>query len=284
MEKQPVSNFKRNIQSVIKIILLCVSSTQVGDVCAQKFFSGREEYGVVLGASNYYGDLSQGQNLRHFHPSVGVYQRYNLSDYFAWRNQFSYMNISGTTEGNKHYEIQDLNFQSAIYEFSSLLSFDFHRFGTNINNQRSTPYALLGLGIFRFDPHRLDDEGVSLHASNTGNRTKNYSRIQMSIPMGIGYKYKLTHKRNQGAWIIGVEALWRKTFTDALDDVTGRYPDYKDMTDKYGQQTAQYSQPQVLRGLNPFPKGTFRGDEHLNDWYYFVGVNLSFRITPLLCR
>lgn len=284
MEKQPVSNFKRNIQSVLNITLLFTLSVWSGNLYAQKYFSGRQEYGVVLGASNYYGDLSQGQNIKHFHPSAGVYQRYNLSDYFAWRNQFSYLFASGTTDGNKNYEIQDLNFQTAIYEFSSMLSFDFHRFGTNINNQKSTPYALIGIGVFRFDPKRLDAENISLYASNTGMRSHNYSRIQMSVPVGIGYKYKISHKRHQGAWIIGVEALWRKTFTDYLDDVTGRYPDFKDMKDKYGEQSAQYSQPQVLNGLNPFPKGTFRGDEHLNDWYYFLGINLSYRITPLICR
>lgn len=284
MEKQPVSNFKRNIQSVLSAALLCISFTWTGAVWSQKYFSGRNEYGVVLGASNYYGDLSQGQNTKHFHPSAGVYQRYNISDYFAWRNQFSYLYVSGTTDGNENYEIQDLNFQSAVYEFSSLLSFDFHRFGTNINNRISTPYALLGLGLFRFEPRRLDAEQISLHAANTGMRKSNYSRIQMSIPIGLGYKYKISQRRNRGAWIVGVEAVWRKTFTDLLDDVTGTYPDFRAITDAQGEGSAQYSQPQVLKGLNPFPKGTFRGDEHLKDWYYFVGFNLSYRITPLICR
>ena len=284
MEKQPVSNSKRNIQSVLSAALLCVIGTWTGDVMSQKYFSGRKEYGVVLGASNYYGDLSQGQNVKHFYPSAGVYQRYNFTDYFAWRNQYSYLHVSGTTDGNKNYEVQGLNFQTSVHEFSSMLSFDFHRFGTNINNQSSTPYALLGLGVFRFDPHRLDAEEVNLHAANTGMRKNNYSRVQMSIPIGLGYKRKISQKRNRGAWIVGVEALWRKTFTDALDDVTGTYPDFRAISDAQGEGSAQYSQPQVLKGLNPFPKGTFRGDPHLKDWYYFVGFNLSYRITPLICR
>lgn len=283
MEKQPVSNFKRNIQRTKFILLLSALCIWPNTVWSQKYFSGRKELGVAFGVSNYYGDLSQGQNVKHFHPSVSVYQRYNLSDHFSWRNQFSYLKISGTTEGNSNYEVQNLNFQSEIYEFASMLSFNFHRFGCNINNKKQTPYALFGISGYRHDPYRIEGE-ISLRAANTELRKPQYRTLQMAFPMGLGYKYMLSQKRNRGALILGVEVVWRKTFTDHLDDVEGQYADYRTAKDQLGEAAAQYGQAQMMNGVSEFPEGTYRGDAHLDDWFYFVGFNISYRFTPLICR
>lgn len=253
-------------------------------VLAQKYFSGRYEYGLCYGVSNYYGDLAQGQNVKQFHPSVAFYQRYNLSNYFAFRNQVSYLKISGTTDGNKNYQYQNLNFQTEIYEISSMMTFDFHSFGTNIRNGKNTPYSILGIAAFSFDPHRLDNPDISLRDLNTEERSGRYNNIALAVPMGIGYKYMSTHRRHRGAWIFGIEAIWRKTFIDYLDDVDGTYPKFGEIKDKQGLASAQYSQAQTLIGQSPLAPGTFRGDIHLKDWYYFYGFNISYRITPFICR
>ena len=266
------------------ILILCAALSAHFSVFAQRYFSGRYEYGLTYGVSNYYGDLSQGQNVKQFHPSVAFYQRYNLSHYFAFRNQISYLKISGTTDGNKNYEYQNLNFQSDIYEISSMLSFDFHAFGTNIRNGKNTPYALLGLAMFKFDPRRLDNPDISLRDFNTEARKDRYSNLQLSVPIGIGYKYMSTHRKHRGAWIFGVEAIWRKTFIDYLDDVDDVYPDFNMIKSKQGAGSAQFSQAQTISGSPKLQAGTFRGDIHLKDWYYFVGFNVSYRITPFICR
>ncbi len=263
---------------------MCAAFVAHFHVYGQKYFSGRNEFGVVYGVSNYYGDLSQGQNLKQFHPSYGVYQRYNLSSYFSLRNQISYLKISGTTEGNSNYEVQNLNFKTDIYEFASMLSFDFHSFGTNVRNGSETPYAVLGLSAFYFNPTRLENSDIDLRVMNTENRSATYSPLQLSVPIGIGYKTMSTVRRHKGAWVFGVEAIWRKTFIDYLDDVDDVYPDYSIMKNDKGIGNAQYSQAQTLNGGKAFKAGTFRGDIHLKDWYYFYGFNLSYRFTPFLCR
>jgi hypothetical protein len=93
-----------------------------------------------------------------------------------------------------------------------------------------------------------------------------------------------TAKRHKGAWVFGIEAIWRKTFIDYLDDVDKVYPDYNEMKKNKGLGNAQYSQAQTLNGEPALNLGTFRGDVHLKDWYYFYGFNLSYRFTPFLCR
>lgn len=250
--------------------------------------------GVCLGVSGYMGDLTHGTTtLDQLHPSASLYHRYNFSGYFSMRNQLSYLSISGDDNrqgkmlldnGSSHYAYRNLNFQSNVVEYSSMVEFNFHSFGTNTGNQEFTPYAFTGLALFYFDPHRLDEPGINLRNLNTENRTRIYSHLQPAIPLGFGVKYISYSKRNKGAFIVGFETCWRHTYTDYLDDVNGLYPDYFEKQLEEGIGPAQYSHAQTINGSAPFNAGTMRGDVHRKDWYYFYGLNLSYRFTPLTCR
>ena len=66
---------------VLAMAMVIVPSTLV----AQKYFSGRNEWGLAVGMSNYYGDFSSGLNTKHFKPSGALYQKYNFSSYFSLR-------------------------------------------------------------------------------------------------------------------------------------------------------------------------------------------------------
>ena len=251
---------------------------------SQKYFSGRFEIGIGVGLSNYHGDLEHGTFTKHFHPSGLLFTKYNLSSYFSWRNQLSYLKISGSDEGVKGYNNRNFTFQSDIWELSSTFEFNFQAFGTNVNDKHWTPYFYSGLNFFVFDPTRLENSDINLRKLRTEGQSKAYSRLQPAIPIGFGIKAMLKPERNRGVWIFGLEGCWRKTFTDYLDDVGGNYPDYKTMVDNQGLASAQYSHAQTLNGL-PFSKtGTMRGDNHFKDWYYFVGFTASYRFTPLICR
>jgi hypothetical protein len=255
---------------------------------AQKYFSGRNEFGVALGGSNYYGDLSAGSrfefNTAHFHPSLGVFQKYNFSSYFSLRNQLSFLEISGSSKGVPGLAYQNLNFKSKIYEYSPLIEFNLHPFGTNIRDGWMTPYVLTGLSFFRFDPTKIDNEDIRLRNLNTEGQKKSYSLFQASLPLGVGIKMMSPPQRGKGSVIVGMEVLWRKTFTDNLDDVNEAYGDYKTMKENQGLASAENGHAQVLEGNPSLPSGTMRGDTHLKDWYYFVGFSISYRFTPLICR
>lgn len=267
-----------------KIALFIATCFATGSLFCQKYFSGRFEMGLGGGVSNYHGDLEHGTFHKHFHPSGMLFSRYNLSSYFSWRNQLSYLKISGSDEGVKAYSNRNLTFQSDLWELSSTFEFNFQAFGTNVNDEIWTPYFYSGLSFFVFDPTRLENTDINLRKLRTEGQSKAYSRLQPSIPIGFGVKTMLNPKRNRGVWILGVEGCWRKTFTDYLDDVSGLYPDYKTMVDKQGLASAQYSHAQTLNGQPFTPAGTMRGDEHFNDWFYFIGITASYRFTPLICR
>ena len=250
----------------------------------QKYFSGRHESGIAVGLSNYYGDLSHGPNLQNISPSAGAFYKYNMSGFFSWRFQLSYLKVAGSDEGVKGYDNRNLTFQTDIWDFGSTLEFNFQSFGTNVNDEVWTPYVFTGLHGFLFEPTRKENKDIKLRNLRTENQRRPYSRFQPAIPLGIGVKGMLKPVKNRGTWIFGLEACWRKTFTDYLDDVGGVYPDYRTMVDNRGQGSAEYSHAHVLNGGTPYAAGTQRGDTHLKDWYYFVGFTASYRFTPLICR
>lgn len=272
------------LKKLVGVILSIAMAFSPSLLDAQKYFSGHNEWGFSTGLSNYYGDFSNGLNTKHFKPSGAIYQKYNFSSYFALRNQISYLEIEGTSADIKGLVFQNLNFQSKIYEASSMVEFNFHPFGMNINDGVATPYFLLGLSGFWFDPYRLDKEEVNLRNMRTEQQKRSYSRLQPGIPIGFGVKSRASNRKNSGGWIVGAEVIFRKTFTDYLDDTRKSYGDFKTISEQQGIGSAEYSQAQVLTGGGKLPQGTMRGDTHLKDWYYFMGLTFAYRFTPQVCR
>lgn len=250
---------------------------------AQRYFSGHNELGWTAGVSNYHGDLSHGLNPKGFNPSGAMYYKYNISSFFAYRLQASYLKVNGTDENNPQYAKRNLSFQSDIWEWGNIFEFNFQPFGTNYGDKPWTAYVFSGFNLFMFEPKDYDREDVSLRDLKTEAQKRKYSQIQPSIPIGFGIKTMAVPVKNRGVWIFGVEGYWRKTFTDYLDDVNFNYPDYQTMIDNQNITAAQYSHGEVETGALPFQQGTMRGDTHLKDWYYFLGITMSYRFTPGVC-
>jgi hypothetical protein len=159
---------------------------------------------------------------------------------------------------------------------------------------RLKPYGFIGVGAFHFNPKGslTDANGdkiwYELHPLRTEGQgfaeypdKKPYSLTQLNIPMGVGIKYALSEKIN-----IGTELLYRKTFTDYIDDVSTSVidPNYFDLylspanatiARKIHDKTIGIISP----GLNRYPPGTQRGNPKNMDAYFSVvakvGINLG---------
>jgi Domain of unknown function (DUF6089) len=239
--------------------------------------------GWSFGVSNYTGDLSHGSNLPGYHLSGGMYHKHQWNSYFSNRMQVSYLKISGTDKGDRSYAARNLSFQTPIYEFAEMVEFNFQKFGMNHNDKYWTPYFFAGLAGFLFEPTRLENEDIKLRNLKTEGQKKGYSLFQPSIPLGFGIKTTMKAKKNHGIWVFAAEGFWRKTFTDYLDDVNGDYPSFQATADKQGLGSAQYSHAQTLNGDQPYNTGTMRGDQHLKDWYFFLGFTLAYRFPGKVC-
>ena len=106
-------------------------------------------------------------------------------------------------------------------------------------------------------------------------REDEYSLSAISIPFGIGVKYALSDKIN-----LGLEMGARRTFTDFLDDVSGTYVSYPELLAGNGELAAALGNRtgELMESNEPVivPTGTQRGDLKGQDWYFILGVTVSY--------
>ncbi|MEX0636372.1 MAG: hypothetical protein WD135_06365, partial [Ferruginibacter sp.] len=158
---------------------------------------------------------------------------------------------------------------------------------------RLKPYGFVGIGLFHFNPegsiqnpdgslswhklHPLKTEGQGMQEYSN---KKAYSLTQVNIPMGFGIKYQLSDKVN-----IATEFLYRKTFTDYIDDVSTTYidPNYFDQYLTAQQSVIARSIHDktlgiVTPGLTRYAPGDQRGNSNNNDTYFSTIIKLGVRM------
>jgi hypothetical protein len=158
------------------------------------------------------------------------------------------------------------------------------------------PYGVIGIGMFHFNPqgslkdangnktwydlHPLRTEGQGM--AEYPNRPE-YKLTQYNIPMGAGLKYYLSDKFN-----ISSEVLYRKSFTDYIDDVSTTYID-PNLFDKYlSVQDAAIAKKIhdkvygiVTPGVTRYAPGTDRGHSVQGDAYFSFLMKFGVRLGPV---
>lgn len=241
------------------------------------------EVGIFLGASYYTGDLNPSGHFNRFtRPALGLLYRMNLNPRLSAKAIASY----GIVEADDSYSRSDahinrnLSFKSRIIEFAVEGEFNFLPFVTGSKKlSTTTPYVFAGIAVYRFNPqgyyagrwNNLQPLGTEGQGSAFSN-LKTYSLTQFSIPFGVGVKVNTAKKIN-----INFEWGIRKTFTDYLDDVSGRYVDATLLAAEKGPLAAALSDKSLTQegGSNT---GRQRGNSFTKDWYAFAGVIITLRL------
>lgn len=194
--------------------------------------SYRYDIGVGLGMSGYLGDANESNLFKHpgFAANAGV--RYLFDSRWAAKAQLSMATISGNTAdfenvlpGGAQYD-----FKSTVYDLSIKGEANFFAYGigeTYKRLRRWTPYLTLGVGLTM--------------ASSDGNNS-----VAFSLPMGVGFKFKLSRRLNLNA-----EFTMTKVFGDKIDS--------KELTDLYQIKSS-------------FLKNT--------DWFSTLTVGISYEFGP----
>jgi hypothetical protein len=155
------------------------------------------------------------------------------------------------------------------------------------------PYIMAGVGMFKFNPQgSLTDASGNkvwydlqpLHTEGQGfkeypNSTP-YKLIQMHVPLAVGFKFNASERLN-----FGTELLYRKTFTDYIDDVSKQYVNPSafyanlpatdaDLAYKLSDKTIPIFFPGQLR----FAGGTQRGDTKDGDTFFSVVAKIGIRL------
>jgi hypothetical protein len=230
---------------VLRLIVL-VLFTVTAPIFSQRYGEKKKysSFGICLNAMNYVGELDPGPSfvspsIRYTRPSFGLTYVRRIKPAISWRGTFTYGKIKGddyvsaSANGkNVGRKVRNLNFKNNIFELKGDLIYDF--IGHNERYERRheyVPYGFLGLAVFYSDPKGQIPDGFT----NAGDWVKlrplqtegvKYSPIQMAIPFGLGFRYKLAK-----SWDLSFEVGWRYTFTDRLDDVSSGYGDPSKMSE-----------------------------------------------------
>jgi opacity protein-like surface antigen len=191
---------------------------------------------------------------------------------------------------------RNLNFKSNMWEVYTALEF-FPLQYINRNDfdydPRFRPYIFAGVGMFHYNPKgSLTDQNGNttwhelqpLHTEGQGfpqyPDRKTYKLTQMNLPYGAGFKYLVSGNIN-----VGLELLYRKTFTDYMDDVSTKYIDPNDfdknlsaadasLARRISDKTVGIVTPGVFRSA----PGDKRGNPNQNDAYFSFLLKLGIRL------
>jgi hypothetical protein len=173
---------------------------------------------------------------------------------------------------------RNLSFYTDITEFTSQFEFNFLPYHTFVINNYFSPYLYLGIGFGWINPKTsLNGNEYELRAFLTEGQSAPYNKMQLVIPFGFGFKWKLNHR-----FLFSCDWGLRRTFTDYIDDVSNYYP--KDPTEM--STTAQALSNRTLETDGKNIWGTQRGNPHRKDLYSFTTISFLIRVgkNPNLCR
>jgi hypothetical protein len=295
----------RNIKILLTLVLL--SHTLSAQYFAKRDSWKKEQKEVYFGggAAGCLTDIGGGANIG-IHYSYHDLQipytksawsggyRYRISRKWASNTQFAFLQVYGddALSSNIFRHNRNLNFKSNIFELSEkvefALSFDKHGSKYKIkktmfrryHSYGSYYYLTAGIGAFYYNPkelyqgtwytiHNYDLEGQGLPGG-----PKQFKRVSISIPFGIGAKYIIARK-----FSVGIEYLFRKTFTDYIDGVSTVYYN-PDLLLKYKGSTAvTLADPSLGKVPGQTDIGQERGNPKDKDSYFTLEVKIGYILT-----
>ncbi|MFZ9942016.1 MAG: DUF6089 family protein [Bacteroidia bacterium] len=289
------------LKVIVVLLVVLLPSLASAQRYKQRWKSYRTEVHFGAGVTNFLGELGGADQvgtdyfkdleISETNLAISAGFRYRLSQVFSLNNTLTYGRVTGDDALTKEFfrNYRNLNFRSDIVEASSTVEVALikEQVGARyrlkgIRGARGfelSAYAFAGLGLFYFNPKgEYRGEWVNLAELNTEGQgltdtRKDYSRIQLAIPVGIGFKYGIDRR-----WSVGLQYGIRKTFTDYIDDVSKTYYSPSALTSSGGSLAAEMAD----KSDNEFPYitavGEQRGDPRDKDSYMFAIFSISYKL------
>jgi hypothetical protein len=222
-------------------------------------------------------------------PAVAVFGRAVYDNKIACRLQTSFGKVSAYDSLNKDKfqprgrHDRNLHFESTIMEV--LLIAELYPLSWLAASRHPVllfnPYLITGIGFFNFNPVakagavpvrlqplRTEGQGFAEYPDR-----KPYALNQFNLPLGLGLKYELS-----ALFVCGVEMIYRKLFTDYLDDVSKTYIDPDVYHNYFPSKQATLAAALSNRRRQNMPRddiGTTRGNPGKNDAYLSFNVKMA---------
>lgn len=291
-----------------RFISLIVAIALTSPVYAQFFDKedwrdNRSQLTIGVGACNFLGDLGgkdaigtddfQDLELSETRFAAFIGYKYTVYKKIHLRGEFTYGQVQGADNLTEEpfRQNRNLSFRSNIFELAVMAEIELpinKRKGHiyDIKGARgwrykgSSFYLFGGIGGLYFNPRtQLDGRWIDLQPLRTEGQglpggPDEYRRVALCIPVGLAYSMRLSD-----TFSIGLEASYRFTFTDYIDDVSTEYYDPNDISlyvgGDEGELAAYLSNPALgpaQGGLSSrvTSPGMQRGDPTDDDGYMFV--------------
>jgi len=206
------------------------------------------EFGLVLGGSNFIGDVGSTNYIAPHNLVIGGLYKWNRSPRHSYRFSLLFTALEGIDNKSNDPSriVRNYEFNSSITELSlgieyTFVDFDLHKGGTV-----STPYLYTGVVASNYEDFYFNPQGRIEVGEG--------SQWAFGIPIALGFKTSIsTH------FILAFEVGARYTFTDGLD---GSVPENEEL--------------QLDLSF---------GNINNNDWYVFTGISLTYTFgrNPCFC-
>ena len=259
----------------------------------------RLEAGISIGLMNCLTDLGghkgngkkfiKDVNWKTSKACVGLFLTATHHEIIGLRIESNWGEVSGADSVLKNDQspaslryYRNLHFRSKLAELSALSEFHpIFLFQTSI--PRLSPYLLLGVGYFKFQPEaRINGSWVRLHNLHTEGQgfkeypdRTDYKLQQVNIPVGLGLKYDLT-----GKIVMRLDFVYRILTTDYLDDVSQGYIDPSLFYKYFPTAKAELAQKLADRSIELDPShqtivDAIRGNPDNKDAYFSINLKIS---------
>ncbi len=241
---------------------------------AQSFYRRNRKTGYQVffgvGTASYHGDLVAPRINLDLGGAISAGVQFPIEGRFGLRGELLWSKISAdedkTEDKNDNPFVRNLSFKSSNIDLGLMGVF---RITPNSPRARTdlTTYALAGLGGTYFNP-KAELNGTDYELRPLQTEGEDYSSVALSIPLGLGANVRLSYE-----WSIALEAIYRFTTTDYLDDVSDVYVDNGSFSDPIARQLAD-RRPEV--GLPVLPAGSRRGNSSNNDGYLAIQAKVNY--------
>jgi len=252
---------------------------------------GAPDFGLVVGVSNYLGDIGNGSTSRRSFISdvqvqetrftLGAQALYDFNRTWALRGGLQYVGIGGDDAHTKYgpRRARNLHFRNNLIELSARAE-GYWRPNQSFSTPGGVPafYGFAGLGVVFSNPQARElgssSDVVAVWQNLRPEQTEGvaYSPIAVVLPVGFGAKWVLN-----GGWQVGVEVCYRFTTSDYLDDISGYYAD-RPLTSRATAESIAAAGPGAgtidQHRYNPTAT-TLRGNPNNNDGYGTIQVTFS---------
>jgi len=214
------------VRRMKRAIFLFLVILPLGKLLAQDFFSWQynDRYFTFTsgtGHTRYFGELNNGKGFQKGLSNANVGVECRLLTKWSARMEFGYYNISGSdsyADDSTYNRQRNLSFKSNNFEGQLGAVYYFKPYNKIYYKRRKfEPYAHLGVGLTTINPQAEINGGwEKLRPLQT--EGESYKGRTLIVPFGVGVKAKISTFIN----LVG-ELGYRYTFTDRLDDVSGKY-------------------------------------------------------------